>query len=418
MAALRPDRLARLLLSPAYSLTEILAAVLDRELLDGRTLGSLRESRPRLVINATCVNHGTGWRFAPDRIGDWVLKTTDRRTLDVFPLARAVAASAAFPGGLAPVVLSGVDLFGAAADPPREILLTDGGVDDNLGLHALVAEECDALIVSDASFPFERDDRPLDRFGLPLARRLLLAAALLALALWGAARLDVPAAALTLLGAFFAIVLLRLRFALWLFGSVMMRGQRRGLLSRLFAKTASVAPTYIGLGSRLSPQLEASLRDRGLDLEHLRRVRTDLGLDGRELEGLIALGEASAVERLAQEYDRRRWFSPARTKNAMNEGESPVYVGPAEIRGAQVVGVFRDQTTLRVVLKARGGLGLTLTFRDVTAVVDSRAEGMTLAGITRTGGAGRQRYAFANGDPQDGASLEVTAESFEVGSSP
>jgi hypothetical protein len=262
------------------------------------------------VINATCVNHGTGWRFTPERIGDWVLKTTDRRTLDAFPLARAVAASAAFPGGLAPLVLRGADVFGAAADRPREVLLTDAGVDDNLGLHALVAEECDALIVSDASFPFERDARPLDRFGLPLGRRLVLAAALLALASWGAARLDVPAAALTLLGAFLAAILLRLRFALWLFGSVTMRGQRRGLLSRLFAGAASVAPTYIGLGSRLSPQLEASLRALGLDLTRLRRVRTDLRLGGRELEGLIALGEASAVERLAQEYDRRRRVSP------------------------------------------------------------------------------------------------------------
>jgi hypothetical protein len=103
---------------------------------------------------------------------------------------------------------------------------------------------------------------------------------------------------------------------------------------------------------------------------------------------------------------------------AMVEREVPFYVGPAEIRGAQVAGVFRDQATLRVVLKARGGLGLTLTFRGVTAVVDEHAEGMTLGGLTRTALAGRQRYAFANADPQDGASLEVTAESFEVGSAP
>lgn len=419
VAALRPDRFARLLCSPAYSLTETLATVLDRELLDGRTLGSLRGSRPRLVINATCVNHGTGWRFTPDRIGDWVLKTTDRDTLDAFPVARAVAASAAFPGGLAPIVLRGADVFAAAADPPREILLTDGGVDDNLGLHALVAEECDAVIVSDASFPFERDDHPLDRFGLPAGRRFLLAALLLAFALWGAARLDVPAAALALLGAFVAAILLRLRFALWLFGSVMMRGQRRGLLNRLFARTASLPTAYIGLGSRLPSQLEASLHASGLDLPRLRRVRTDLKLSSLELEGLIALGEASAVERLAQEeYDRRRPAAVARVTTAMSEAEDPVYVGPSEISGASIVGIFLDQATLRVVLKARGALGLTLTFREVTDIVESRAEGMTIAGLTRSGGAGRQRYVFANRNEQDGAALEVTAESFEVGSSP
>lgn len=418
VAALRPDRLARLLFSPAYSLTETMAAVLARDLLGARTLGSLRDRRPRLVVNATCVNHGTGWRFTPDRIGDWILKTSDRDTLDAFPLARAVAASAAFPGGLAPLVLRGADVFPAASDPPREILLTDGGVDDNLGLQALVAEECDALVVSDASFPFERDDRPLDRFGLPPGRRVLLSGALLALASWAAARLDLPAAALALLGAFVVAILLRLRFALWLFGSVMMRGQRRGLLRGLFAVSATVPTAYVGLGSRLSPQAEAALRALGLDVARLRRVRTDLTLMRDELDGLIALGETAAVERIAQEYDRWRPAPPAGETNAMSQDDAPVYVGPTEIRGASIVGVFRDEATLRVVLKSRGGLGLTLTFRDVTGVVERRAQGMTLAGLTRSAGAGQQQYVFANATPKDGATLEVSAGTFEVGSSP
>jgi hypothetical protein len=395
-----------------------MASVVARDLLGERTLGSLRGVRPRLVINATCVNHGTGWRFAPDRIGDWMLKTSDRATLDAFPLARAVAASAAFPGGLAPVVLRSADVFPAASDPPREILLTDGGVDDNLGVHALVAEECDALVVSDASFPFEEDDRPLDRFGLTAGRRLLLAAALLGLASWAAARLDVPAAALALLGVLVVALLLRLRFALWLFGSVTMRGQRRGVLRGLFAGSATVPTAYVGLGSRLSADAEAMLRAQGLDLARLRRVRTDLALASGELEGLIALGEAAATERLAQEYDRWRPAPPAGETSAMSEAADPVYVGPSEIRGASIAGVFRDDATLRVVLKARGGLGLTLTFRDVTAVVERRAEGMTLAGLTRSAGADKQRYVFANAAPKDGATLEVTAASLEVGSSP
>jgi hypothetical protein len=54
----------------------------------------------------------------------------------------------------------------------------------------------------------------------------------------------------------------------------------------------------VGLGSRLSPKTEAALRDRGLDLQRLRRVRTDLALSTAELDGLVALGEALAAERL------------------------------------------------------------------------------------------------------------------------
>ena len=299
LAALRPDRLARLLLDPAYSITELLASVVDRELLGGRTLGSLAGVRPRLVVNATCVNHGTGWRFTPERIGDWILKTTDRDTLARFPVARAVAASAAFPGGLAPVVLRGAELFPGSADAPREVLLTDGGVDDNLGLQALLSEECDSIVVSDGSFPFESDDRPLDRFGLPPLRRLLVAAALLALAIWGAARLELPAGVLAASGVAAVAVLLRLRFALWLFGGVMMRGQRRALLTRLFAGAVSARTLYVGLGSRPSAAVESALREKGLDLRRLRRVRTDLALSAEDVDGLIALGEALAGERLS-----------------------------------------------------------------------------------------------------------------------
>jgi hypothetical protein len=43
---------------------------------------------------------------------------------------------------------------------------------------------------------------------------------------------------------------------------------------------------------------------------------------------------------------------------------------------------------------------------------------MTLAGLTRSAGTGPQQYVFANATPKDGATLEVTAGSFEVGSSP
>jgi len=298
LAALRPDRLLRLLLDPGYSLTEVLADVLDRQVFRGSTLGALETVRPRLVLNATCINHGTGWRFTPDRIGDWLLATESREKLGRFRLARAVAASAAFPGGFAPLVLRGRELF-IGAQAPREVLLTDGGVDDNLGVQALVAGESDAFVVSDGSAPFVFDARPLDRFGLPPLRRAALGLALLGLVAWGALRLDVPAWGLAGLAVALVAVALRLRLALTLFATVVMRGQRRGLLRRLFVRARERPVVYIGLASALSTATERRLHASGIDLDRLRRARTDLALSRDEVDGLVALGEAAARDRLA-----------------------------------------------------------------------------------------------------------------------
>lgn len=295
LAALRPDRVLRLLVDPRFSLTEVLAQVLDRDLFRRATLGSLRERTPRLVVNATCLNHGTGFRFTPERIGDWILETTDRAKIDAFPLARAVAASAAFPGGFAPIVLSRETFDGPAA--PREVLLTDGGVDDNFGVQPLL--DCDALVVSDGSFPFAADATPLDRFGLPASRRVLLAVALALLALLGSDRFGVPGAVLVGLAVVCVLALLRLRLAVFLFGSVMMRAQRRGVLRRLFARPDDRPCVWLGLGTALDAESEQALRARGVDRARLRRVATDLDLGPADLDGLVALGEALARERAA-----------------------------------------------------------------------------------------------------------------------
>jgi hypothetical protein len=173
-------------------------------------------------------------------------------------------------------------------------------VDDNLGVQAL-PERCTRAVVSDGSFPFETDTRPLDRFGLPYPRRLLLAAVVMALAAWGAGRLDVPALVLAVVLVAALLVALRLRFALFLFGSVVMRGQRRGLLRRLFGGAPEIPVTYLGLSTALEEDTEAELLARGVDLSHLRRVRTDLALRPAEVDGLIALGEALARDRLTRE---------------------------------------------------------------------------------------------------------------------
>jgi hypothetical protein len=102
--------------------------------------------------------------------------------------------------------------------------------------------------------------------------------------------------ALVLLGA--VLALLRLRFALFLFGSVVMRGQRRSLLRRLFGGAEELPFTYLGLATALEEDSERELLARGVDLDHLRRVRTDLALRPAEVDGLIAMGETLARDRL------------------------------------------------------------------------------------------------------------------------
>ena len=60
-------------------------------------------------------------------------------------LGRAVAASACVPGVFAPLQLS------APYEPPIDVRLIDGGVYDNQGTVALLAANCNVLIVSDAA---------------------------------------------------------------------------------------------------------------------------------------------------------------------------------------------------------------------------------------------------------------------------
>jgi len=128
-------------LLPFVRAANLAAEVYDRVLFHGATLQDLPDS-PRFVFDATSLQTGALWRFAREyaaeyRVGEW--KTPDLR------LALAVGASAAFPPFLSPVSiklaadvvkpLDGADL----STPPftRKLLLTDGGVYDNLGLEPI-----------------------------------------------------------------------------------------------------------------------------------------------------------------------------------------------------------------------------------------------------------------------------------------
>ena len=110
--------------------------------------------RPRFVFCATNLQTAALFRFSKKYAADWRLGRVLRPDL---PLATAVAASSAFPPFISPVVLKLPSRawdtdpeYRAAVDTRlrEEIVLTDGGVYDNLGLEPVI-KRCEKLLVSD-----------------------------------------------------------------------------------------------------------------------------------------------------------------------------------------------------------------------------------------------------------------------------
>ncbi len=121
---------------------------------------------PRFVINATNVQSGALWRFERPYMRDY--RVGEVRTPAV-SLSVAVAASSAFPPFLSPMTLH-LDpaSFSPAANGAedlhrdefmREVVLTDGGVYDNLGLET-VWKHYRTVLVSDAGGKLEPEDKP------------------------------------------------------------------------------------------------------------------------------------------------------------------------------------------------------------------------------------------------------------------
>ena len=119
---------------------------------------------PFFVFNSTSVQSGVLWRFTRDYMWDYRVGKIAKRTV---PLAVAVAASSAFPPFLSPLTLrfepsdfvldSGTDM---QEDRFRQkVVLTDGGVYDNLGLET-VWKNFKTVLVSDAGGGFDIEDNP------------------------------------------------------------------------------------------------------------------------------------------------------------------------------------------------------------------------------------------------------------------
>ena len=116
------------------SRTTILRDTFDRLLFGGRTLGQLRRDGPRLVVVATELQTGTALYYSSTGVTNYRLGRADGGTV---PIARAVAASAAYP-----LFLPALDETIAFSRPDgtlsnERVTLTDGGVYDNLGLSFL-----------------------------------------------------------------------------------------------------------------------------------------------------------------------------------------------------------------------------------------------------------------------------------------
>ncbi len=135
----------------------------DTQLFNGATLQDIPDT-PRFVFNAVNVQSGVLWRFMKPYMRDYRVGEVKKPKI---PLAQAVAASSAFPPLLSPVVLkidanaftphSGQDL---QREPfTTRVVLTDGGVYDNLGLET-VWKRLQTVLVSDAGGKLEPEEKP------------------------------------------------------------------------------------------------------------------------------------------------------------------------------------------------------------------------------------------------------------------
>jgi NTE family protein len=120
---------------------------------------------PAFVFYATSLQTGSSVRMSRKYLADYKIGRLDRPAI---ALARAVAASSAFPPVLSPVTIEtdprawtateGAYLFGQEK-LRRRLVLTDGGVYDNMGMEA-IWERYETVLVSDAGAPLDVEVEP------------------------------------------------------------------------------------------------------------------------------------------------------------------------------------------------------------------------------------------------------------------
>ena len=147
---------------------------------------------PILILNATTLNTGHNWQFTaswmgeppttadPDIDANYRLRRMYYREAPAahqrVRLGTAVGASACVPGLFEPIALK--DLYehdGPDKDSKITVRLVDGGVHDNQGTVGLIEQDCDVMLVSDASGQMETVDDPSHGIlGVPLRTNSIL----------------------------------------------------------------------------------------------------------------------------------------------------------------------------------------------------------------------------------------------------
>ena len=150
------------------SIAERVCEAYRKHLFGAATLQDLpAEPAPRFVINATNVQSGALWRFSRPFMADYRVGVIRNPTID---LAIAVAASSAFPPVLSPLKM---ELDATLYEPPSgqasedlhhgsfmtDVVLTDGGVYDNLGLET-AWKAYQTILVSDGGGKLQADEEP------------------------------------------------------------------------------------------------------------------------------------------------------------------------------------------------------------------------------------------------------------------
>lgn len=135
----------------------------DKKLFKGKLLSDISQSAPLFIFYGTNFQTGSSIRFSQKYISDWRLGINYNV---VIPLSKVVGISSAFPPVLSPVTLKTkaedwkkTDLSSShkSKQLKSKLLLTDGGLYDNLGLEALtkIDGEYSHVICCDAGAPFE-----------------------------------------------------------------------------------------------------------------------------------------------------------------------------------------------------------------------------------------------------------------------
>ena len=158
------------LLSILSSISDKVSAAYDEQLFHGarlqRDVAPFEKGKtPRFLFYATSLQTGSSVRIERKRLADYRIGEVPDPDLAV---ARVVAASSAFPPVLSPAIieldpaswreLPGASLFDREAFRSR-LVLTDGGLYDNMGLEA-IWDRCRCVLVSDAGAPLDADPDP------------------------------------------------------------------------------------------------------------------------------------------------------------------------------------------------------------------------------------------------------------------